>query len=415
MKRPLAERAVRLAALLLFWLPAPAVAQSLPVDRTEPGLLPILANDPDVGFRFGVYGQLVRFRDERRPYDWKLQVAAATSVRNGATGAEFPYREVCLRLDRTRAWIEPLRLTVQAGYLRTTNLGYFGVGNATPAQSLWQGLPKGSDAYVRARHFYQYDAVTPELRATARYRLTPSWSAFADMNVQWLSIGVFAGSLLERDLAAGAPFALGDGVQPSLAMGFIYDTRDHETVATRGWFHEGAVRCGTASGDRYCGANLTLRGYHSLLGKHLSLAGRLVADVVAGRPPLMELTRFGGLEGTTGPGGSRGIRGVPQGRLAGQTKLIANLEVRSFLVPFSLGSQRFELGVAAFADVGRVWARAFSASPADGSFRVHWGAGGGPRLRWGDSLLIRADVAYAPLGADLQAAPAVYLDVLQVM
>jgi hypothetical protein len=36
-------------------------------------------------------------------------------------------------------------------------------------------------------------------------------------------------------------------------------------------------------------------------------------------------------------------------------------------------------------------------------------------VRWGDSLLIRADVAYAPLGADLHAAPAVYIDVEQVL
>jgi hypothetical protein len=38
-----------------------------------------------------------------------------------------------------------------------------------------------------------------------------------------------------------------------------------------------------------------------------------------------------------------------------------------------------------------------------------------PRLRWGDSLLIRADVAHAPLGADVGAAPAIHVDVKQVM
>jgi hypothetical protein len=107
---------------------------------------------------------------------------------------------------------------------------------------------------------------------------------------------------------------------------------------------------------------------------------------------------------------------VPQGRLAGQTKLIGNCEIRAQLFPFRIRSQRFAVMVAGFADAGRVWTRAFAGAPGhDGAFRLHWGAGGGPRLRWGDSLLIRADVAYAPLGADLGAVPAIYIDVQQVL
>jgi len=145
------------------------------------------------------------------------------------------------------------------------------------------------------------------------------------------------------------------------------------------------------------------------------LATRLLGDVAFGGLPLIELTRYGGVEGGSGPGGTRGIRGVPQGRLAGKSKLLANLEVRSFLLPFSIGNQRFCLGMVAFADVGRVWTDAFSASSKDGDFRLHWGVGGGPRVRWGDSLLIRADVSYAPLGAALGAAPAIYIDVDQVI
>jgi hypothetical protein len=66
--------------------------------------------------------------------------------------------------------------------------------------------------------------------------------------------------------------------------------------------------------------------------------------------------------------------------------------------------------------VGRVWTGAFfSSGESDGPFRLHWGAGGGPRLRWGDSLVIRADVAYAPLGAQLNMVPGLYVEVEAVM
>jgi hypothetical protein len=390
-----------------------------PPDRYEPGLLPALAQDADVGFKFGVFAQLARFQGDQKPYAWRAQVLAAASVRDGATGTELPYREAYLRLDKPHALVEPLRIAIHLGYLRTTNLGYFGLGNASSAEALWRGLPSDSDEYVRARHFYQYDGVAPVARLCARYRLTPGWQAMAELNLQWVTVNVYPGSLLEQDLAApsGPGFPLGKGLQPRVTAGMVYDTRDHETAPSQGAYHDASVRCGGAvsAGDTYCAVNLTLRGYRAIAGQYLSLAGRLLGDFALGDPPLVELTRYGGIEGGTGPGGGRGIRGVPQGRLAGKGKLIGNLEVRSFFLPFAIGSQRFSLGAVAFADAGRVWAEGWSDSPRDGSFRVHWGAGGGPRLRWGDSLLIRADVAYAPLGAALGATPAIYVDVDMVM
>jgi hypothetical protein len=397
-----------------------AWAEEIPQsDRYEPGVLPAVAQDADVGFKFGAFSQLVRFRDERRPYAWRLQVLAATSVRDGATGTEFPYREAYVRLDRPHTFVDKLRIVVHLGYLRTTNLGYFGVGNATPGVAVWQGLAKGSEAYVVARRFYQYDGATPIARVAGRYRFVPDWEVMAETCAQWMRIGAYQDSLLARDVGApqGPGFPLGRGPQLRVAVGLVRDTRNHETVATRGYYHEGSFRCGVATREAasYCAANLTLRGYWGIVDERLSVAARVLGDVAFGSPSLMELTRYGGVEAGSGPGGGRGVRGIPQGRLAGKSKAIANLEVRSFFLPFAIGSQRFVLGAVAFADAGRVWTNALSSSKSDGDFRLHWGAGGGPRVRWGDSLLIRADVAYAPLGADLHAAPAVYIDVEQVL
>jgi hypothetical protein len=419
-RRPLRWLASALAGFL--FCPAMGAARAEeppPPDRYEPGVLPALAQDADVGFKFGVFTQLVRFRDQQKPYAWRLQVLAAMSVRDGATGTEFPYREAYVRLDRPHVLFEPLRLLFYVGYLRTTNLGYYGVGNATPAEALWRGLPEGSAAYVTARRFYQFDGVAPSAQITGRYRLMPGWEVMADLQGRWLSLNVYQDSLLDQDMtrAEGTGFPLGRGPQMRGTIGLILDTRNHETVPTHGYYNEGSFRCGgtVRDGSSYCAVNVTLRGYFGLVGERLTLAARVLGDVAFGSLPLIELARYGGVEGGSGPGGTRGIRGVPQGRLAGKSKLIGNLEVRSFLLPFSIGSQRFCLGVVGFADVGRVWADAFSSSSADGSFRLHWGVGGGPRVRWGDSLLIRADISYAPLGADLGAVPAIYVDVDQVI
>lgn len=394
-----------------------SLVSAQPTDRYEPGGLPILAQDADVGVMLGGFAQLARFRDDRRPYAWRLQTLAIVSFREGATGTEMPYRETFVRFDRPSIWGQALRLQVQLGYSRTTNLGYFGIGNATPAEASWQSLPEGSPEYVQRRRYYQFDGVTPNGRLAVRLRLAPTWEITWEGALQWVDVRVYDGSLLGRDLAmeGGPGFSLGEGWQPRAAMGLVHDSRDHETVPTQGQYHDGSVRCGGRTrDDAYCGLNLTLRAYRALWGQYLSLAGRFLGDLQLGNPSLIELSRYGGIESGTGPGGSRGIRGVPQGRLAGKGKVIANLELRSFFLAFSLGSQRFELGGAAFADAGRVWASS-STSVQDGSFRLHWGVGAGPRVRWGDALLIRADVAYAPLGASLGAAPAVYVTFDMVM
>ena len=395
-----------------------------PADRLEPGALPVLAGDPDVGLKFGAFGQLARFHDDVRPYAWSAQVLAIASVQNGATGTEFPYREVYAKFDFPNTGVKSLRLKFDFDYLRTTNYGYFGLGNASQAARLWDGFSPGTPEYIVSRHYYQYDGSAFLVRATSIERLSRYWQRIFALAIKHNRVGQYAGSLLQHDSTSGVGagqtlWGLGEQTNLLLGLGVAYDSRDHETVTTRGMFHEFSLRAdpGALGSDAYLGANLTLRGYVPFSGELLSLAGRAVGDVLSRRAPLSELSYYGGLYGGQGPGGSRGIRGVPQGRLLGRTKVIANLELRSLFLPFSIGSQSFCVGAASFFDAGRVWADPLASVPSlDGSpSRIHWGAGAGPRLRWGDSLLIRADIAYAPLGAQLGSAPVVYLDVDQVL
>ncbi len=394
-------------SMLTAALGASAIALAPPsrgeeADRYELGALPVIAGDTDVGVKLGAFGQLARFEDGRYPYAWRVQMLGAMSVR---AGAYLPYREGMLGLDWPLPGSWPLRLFGQLSYQQTTNYGYYGVGNDSHAEP-------GHD-----RRFYQFDGATAEASLKALEHLVPRWSRFAGAALDEDVIRPYPRSLLAEDQTK----LHGAQTETRLLffLGLVYDSRNHETVTTAGQFHEFSLRAspGAFGSDPYLGVNLTLRGYVPILGERLSLGARLVADALSRRAPLFELGRYGGLYGAQGPGGSKGIRGVPQGRLIGRTKLIGNLEARSLCLPFSVGSERFVLGAAAFLDAGRVWSDTLRAVPAlDGSnWRLHWGVGGGPRLRWGDALLIRADFAYAPLGAELGMAPAVYVDVDQVL
>jgi hypothetical protein len=411
-----------LAALVLFACTRSALgAAPVAIDRLEPGLLPVVAGDTDVGIKLGLFGQLARFDGSPGPYAWRTQMFGVVSVREGATGTEMPYREASLNLDWPRAWGRPVRLYGEVAYLETTNLGYYGVGNASDAEQLWAGLAEGSDAFVAARRFYQYGVRAPQLRIQAQWAAGGPWRPFGGVSLRWVRVTPYPGSLLDRDRADAAIGIHGAGeyLDPQLLAGVAFDSRDHETVTTSGMWHDASIRCTpVAPGtEAYCGANVTLRGYVPIAGEHLSIAMRLVGDALSANAPVFELSRYGGVAQGSGPAGSRGIRGAPQGRLSGRTKLIANFEIRSFFLSFAIGDQRFSLGGAAFADAGRVWTDPFGAVGArDGrGLGLFTGLGLGPRLRWGDSLVVRADFAYARLGRELGAFPGIYVDIDSVM
>ena len=118
-----------------------------------------------------------------------------------------------------------------------------------------------------------------------------------------------------------------------------------------------------------------------------------------------ELGRYGVLSPIDGPGGSWSIRGVPRQRYSGKQKAIINAELRTMFVRFNIASQRFGIGALAFVDAGRLWTDyapvTLGGEDVDGPFGdIKWGVGGGLRITWGETLVIRADPAWSPSDQD---------------
>jgi hypothetical protein len=145
------------------------------------------------------------------------------------------------------------------------------------------------------------------------------------------------------------------------------------------------------------GLTVHLRGYLELVPGWLVLAGRVLLDAVFGRPPLDQLSRSGGFPEVWMLGGADGVRGLPEGRYQGRIRLAGNLEARARVTGFGFWSQRFELGLVAFADAGRVWADWTPRPELDGTgLGLHPAFGGGLRVKWGETVMIRLDAAWAP-------------------
>lgn len=404
-------------------------------DRLEFGALPAINYDIDLGFGFGAIASLARFASGYRPYKWRLELLLmATVKRLPGGGAEFPFHDDYLNFDFPGLLHNRLRITGRAGFRKFSNTGYYGFGNDSTAETPWDAIDPEQDlaGYQAARKFHRFDHIYPLLLVNARIqvwdRSTPEQrrriEALVGLNTTYNIIRPYDGSKLEQDIAAaqqdtpdGRALAnLLRGTDPNLLvvlnLGVLFDTRDHEYTPTRGTFTEVSVRSspGVQQDLRYAGITVNSAWYRAIVGEHLSVAFRGVADVISGDAPFYELTRFGALMPRDGPGGGWSLRGVPRQRYSGKVKLIQNLELRSIFLKFNVRKSRFAVGVVAFMDAARIWAdtrptNIGGASLDGGTFKL--GTGGGLRVRWGETFLVRFDGAYSPT----EHTPGFYVDI----
>jgi outer membrane protein assembly factor BamA len=178
----------------------------------------------------------------------------------------------------------------------------------------------------------------------------------------------------------------------TFSYGIVFDTRDDRVSPVRGQYHSTRVDLspgGTPGVPQRWGEwNTNLRWYLPIGTDGSVVALRAVGDLLFG------FTRY---DDTGALGGPSGIRGVPAQRYGGMIKVLGNIELRKMLFDFHFLSKTNRMGLAAFADTGRVFAT-YSAHPElDGtSLGLKVGVGGGVRVLAGKSFVLRADAAWSP-------------------
>lgn len=375
---------------MIAWVAAAAAADDL-----ELGVLPALGYSSDTGISLGVAAVLARLDPGTPPYAWRVSGQLAASLEPIGTGVEIPLFDNYLRVERAGLFDGRLRLRGEVTFVRQNDAGWYGLGNASPA-----GAPEDVD--------WRYTRTSPTARAEAWWDLAPPLRLFGGGGA-WLSrMEVDPESRLAADAAGASGDLVGaalvgvdDHGAGELFGGVMLDTRDDEVWPTRGQFHDVGARAGVVVGEGagWLGADAAARVWVPLGTPRAVLAGQLLGDALWGAPPFYELARHGGVAPAFGPGGQYGPRGVPLQRYHGAGKALASLEVRTMVWGFPLFGLGWELGPVAFADAGRVWARMASTPELDGEGAgLHVGAGGGLRLRMGESTVVRADFAWSPEG-----------------
>jgi outer membrane protein assembly factor BamA len=364
--------------------------------RYEPAGFPVLGGNSDIGFQFGLVGTLSRFGDDIRPYMWNLDLFLSAAIKPG-TG--FTQQSVESNIDVPGLYGGKLRVNPEISYTRTTNLGYFGVGNASSATvpDMVAGEPR--------RYF---ESVQREflLRGVARIQLDLPFELVPLVVYRYENPLSYAGSKLAADATPSAPGAAPTalGLRPlslvTVGGGIVIDTRDNEYFPYRGQFHQLGVKLVEgfpySASVRYAQDSTVLAWFIPLGGKFV-FATRGLLDLQFGNVPFYDLFAGGPFKMQYMLGGSAGVRGVPIGRFSGRIKVIANEELRTMRWNLRVLGQQFHLGAGVFFDIGRVWLNYTFHAPQDGSFPgLKWGAGAAGYLIWGQAAVFRIDVAYSP-------------------
>lgn len=380
---------------------APAGEDDKDPSRLELGLLPAINFDSDTGFGFGVIANLAQFEPDASPYAWRVSAQAYASVKDGPEGAEFPLQHHYIKLDVPQFLDDTVRLRVVGRFRRQVNTGYYGLGNASKDDVSIDDFDADTMPveHERAFRFNQYDRFFPQLRADLQLELFGDVEAFAGVGITWNWVSSYAGSKLEADTSDLV--GVGRHGVIDTQLGLLFDTRDNETAPQTGMFHELSLR-GAKLAERsggYGGANLTLRVYQSIYEAYLVVAARVMTDLQWGDVPVYELAEHGGLFPEAAIAGGQAIRGPPGQRYHGKIKLLGNVELRSKLVDFILFDNHFNLGLIGFFDTGRIWADYSTDELLDGTgVGLEYGAGGGLRIQWGETFVIRGDVGWSPDG-----------------
>jgi outer membrane protein assembly factor BamA len=362
---------------------------------TELNFVPVVGGDSDVGIGGGVIGDLARLDPNYKPYKWRLEVAGIITFKVPDGRLRIPFQDDYLLLTLPQLTASKrLRLEVRPSYTVESTQRFYGIGNASPR-------PPGNTSTDR----YQYSRSHVTMLLSARVRLAGRFMLRTQVDYSYNWLDIHQGSLLD-ELRTNGPervrAILAGPLEHSVAaasVGLEYDTRDDETVTTRGAWHQLRFRVSPRLGARlpfgYENINATLRYYTTPL-RWLHVMTRLIGDVLLGDPPFYELTR---IDDMSMVGGGKGIRGMVGQRYYGKGRVVGNVEVQVPILHHDVFKKPFAVYLAGFTDAGRVWAELRSNPGLDGTGPgLKYGVGGGLRIQEGKTFVIRADVAWSPDG-----------------
>jgi hypothetical protein len=277
---------------------------------------------------------------------------------------------------------------------RRARENYFGLGNAS--------LNDRDNVTAAQPDFYHARSTRYFARGEIQRELIGPLRVLGGVHLERWRFDTLPGpSQLALDAAAGADPAVGRGMYDLAGrFGLVLDLRDSEPAARRGMLAEVIVAradAGFAGDVTYTRAFLSASGYVPATDR-LVFAARVLGQRMWGTPPLGTYDRMEASDRPfTAIGGGDSHRALPENRLLGRDKLLANLDIRYDVYAIPTLARATVLG---FLDAGRV----FYNEP----FRISTsgmklGGGGGVFLQLGRAGVLGFTLGAGPDGAVAQA------------
>ncbi|HEX2936869.1 MAG TPA: BamA/TamA family outer membrane protein [Bacteroidales bacterium] len=334
------------------------------------GVLPVLAFDTDLGFKYGGLTNLYYYGDGSiyPRYKHSLYFEWTRTTKGGGVN-QFIYDSEYL--------IPKIRVTAEASLLTEKTLDFYGFNGYEAYYN--PGYADPDEAAYISRVFYKYDRkltrLKLDLQGNIRGRELRWFAGFTHFNnkVQTVDIDHLnkgkSGSDILPDTALLYDNFVEWGIIPNdqksggitnmLTLGVVYDTRDNEPNPMKGiWSEVLLLSCPSFLGSDvgYNKISLTHRQYFTLKKEMLNFAYRLSYQArISGTVPFYMLPYvYDSKQMRDGLGGAKTIRGILRNRIVGEDFIFGNAELRWKFMKRTIINQNFYFALMCFTDFGKV-------------------------------------------------------------
>jgi hypothetical protein len=340
--------------------------------------LPVIYFHPNAGWNYGARVQWADY--QRRPYRYKVTLNFLRSSEGRLNSF--------VRIKVPRISGTGFGVVILASSKRDLRTRFYGLGNNSRFVEGY--VDPNSDVY-KDENYYYYALENPRFVFRLLREIRGPLSLSTALGLERTDADARSQISFLKD--EGTPDGVTDGVTGFISATLQWDTRDDETVARRGVFHEWSYETSRSSVLAFLFDQIDFQRYtftdarYLALSQRLNVANRAVFEVLTGSVPLYAYGQIGGSRRIKGLGGSDSLRGYDRQRFTDDVRLFTNTEVRYQLYSMFFFKQYLEWHGALFADSGRVWPDVSDLTISD----IHWTGGIGLRLYWNSDFVIRSD------------------------
>ena len=391
--------------------------------------LPVVAYDADMGFQYGVVGNMYDYGDWSEFPEYRHAVKIEISRFTKGSGVNQVF------YDAKKLIPGNIRMTADLSFLTEKALDFYGFNGYQAVYT--PGWEDDEDSAYITRMFYRHERKlfrftcdfqgpiigekflwlggigimnfktgTVDIdrlnKGKKEEKILPDTTTLYDQYVEW-------GIIPEEEKDGGNT--------NFIKAGLIFDTRDNEPNPMKGLWEEALLvyAPGFFFNDDISFLKLILihRQYFTIVKKKVNFCYRLgYQGTIAGHAPFYfqpyMLSSFSYVTKTDGLGGAKNLRGILRNRVVGDGVAWANVEFRWRVVDFVVARQNFYIGLNVFGDAGLVVQEVDFAHDVanpdelenyfDFSYdhdKLHPSAGAGLRIGWNENFIIAVDYGFA--------------------